>query len=133
MKMHLSFSTDDLQSSVAFYTTLLGSPPVKRHDDYALFITEQPSLELALDVGDDPKVEGSTHYGIVVDTEAAVDGTIRRLQRDGVAVRVERDETCCYATQTKVWATDPNGRPWEVYTVLAESSERDGDRETCCT
>lgn len=32
-----------------------------------------------------------------------------------------RNTTCCYATQDKVWVTDPDGAPWEVYTVLADA------------
>jgi hypothetical protein len=34
--------------------------------------------------------------------------------------------------QTKVWATDPDGRRWEVYTVHEETVERDGSQESCC-
>jgi hypothetical protein len=29
--------------------------------------------------------------------------------------------TCCYAVQDKVWVHDPDGAPWEVYTVLADA------------
>ena len=28
--------------------------------------------------------------------------------------------TCCYAVQDKVWVDDPDGAPWEIYTVLAD-------------
>jgi hypothetical protein len=31
---------------------------------------------------------------------------------------------------TKVWASDPDGRRWEIYIVLADTEERD---EMCCT
>jgi hypothetical protein len=47
-------------------------------------------------------------------------------------VDVEREETCCYAVQTKVWATDPEGRRWETYFVHAESEARDDEDTTCC-
>jgi hypothetical protein len=30
---------------------------------------------------------------------------------------------CCYAVQDKVWVNDPDGAPWEVYTVLADAPE----------
>ena len=49
MKMHLNLATRDLDASVAFYSTLLGATPAKKLADYALFITGQPGLELALD------------------------------------------------------------------------------------
>jgi len=29
----------------------------------------------------------------------------------------EKDTTCCYALQDKVWVHDPAGAPWEIYTV----------------
>jgi hypothetical protein len=34
---------------------------------------------------------------------------------------VEEETTCCYAVQDKVWVSDPDGAPWEVYTVLADA------------
>jgi len=40
---------------------------------------------------------------------------------------VEREETCCYANQTKVWASDPEGRRWETYFVHEDTEERDQD------
>ena len=41
----------------------------------------------------------------------------RRLREAGLAAFDERDTTCCYALQDKVWVHDPAGAPWEVYTV----------------
>ena len=133
MKMHLNLATRDLAKSVAFYRTLLGAEPAKLFDDYALFITDEPGLELALDRRARAEVGGDAHYGVVVDSTGAVDEAIARLQSAGLPVDVEREETCCYATQTKVWAADPDGRRWEVYTVLADTESRDGGGETCCS
>ena len=133
MKMHLNFGTRDLAKSVAFYRTLLAAEPAKSFDDYALFITEDPGLELALDR--DPRAEAghSAHFGVVVESVEAVDAAIDRLRAAGLSVDVERDETCCYATQTKVWAADPEGRRWEVYTVLADTETRNEGGATCCS
>ncbi len=117
MKMHLNLATADLEKSVAFYHTLLGEAPVKRYDDYALFITEEPALELALDLNPNVHTGESVHYGVVVDSTQNVDDAIARLTNANYEVDVEREETCCYAVQTKVWASDPDGRRWEVYTV----------------
>ena len=132
MKTHLNLATADVDKSVFFYRTLLNSEPAKRLRDYALFITDEPGLELALDL--DPKVKPShgAHFGVVVDSAEAVDSAIARLQAAGLETLVEREETCCYAKQTKVWATDPDGRRWEVYTVHAETQERDDAATTCC-
>ena len=49
MRMHLNLATRDLDASVEVYRTLLLSEPAKHYADYALFLTEQPGLELTLD------------------------------------------------------------------------------------
>ena len=131
MKTHLNLATRDLNKSVAFYSTLLGAAPAKLLDDYALFITEDPGLELALDLDPAATPGHGQHFGIVVDSTDAVEAQISRLQNAGHAVDIERDETCCYALQTKVWASDPDGRRWETYVVLEESRERDKE-SSCC-
>jgi catechol 2,3-dioxygenase-like lactoylglutathione lyase family enzyme len=132
MKMHLNLGAHDLERSVAFYQRLLGAVPVKHYDDYALFVTEDPGLELALDANPEPEVGRSNHYGVVVDSFEAVQAALKRLAGAGFATEVENDGTCCYARQTKVWATDPDGRRWETYVVHEDTEERD-DESTCCT
>lgn len=133
MKTHINFAAHDLAKSVAFYRTLLDAAPVKSLDDYALFVTETPGLELALDRGAALRSVESAHFGIAVDSVAAVDAAIARLESAGIETAVERDETCCYAKQTKVWAADPDGRRWEIYAVLEETETRDGGGSTCCS
>ena len=34
---------------------------------------------------------------------------------------VEDEQTCCYATQNKVWALDPQGMRWEFYKIVEDS------------
>jgi catechol 2,3-dioxygenase-like lactoylglutathione lyase family enzyme len=132
MKMHLNLATRDLDRSVAFYSTLLDAQPAKKRADYALFVTEQPGLELALDLDAGAQAGHGQHFGIVVDSVDAVDAQIARLQVAGHEVEIEREETCCYAIQTKVWARDPEGRRWETYFVHEESEARDNEDTTCC-
>ena len=133
MKTHLNFASSDLAKSVAFYRTLLGAEPAKSFDDYALFITEDPGLELALDRHTRVDPAHSAHFGVVVDSTEAVDAAIARLEKAGLPVDIEREETCCYAKQTKVWAADPDGRRWEVYTVLDDTETRNEGDVTCCS
>jgi catechol 2,3-dioxygenase-like lactoylglutathione lyase family enzyme len=132
MKMHLNLATRDIDASVTFYRTLLSAEPAKHYEDYALFLTEQPGLELALDLDPATDVREGAHYGVVVDTPQDVEAAIARLQRAGYVVDIETDETCCYAVQNKVWASDPDGRRWETYFVLAESEQRDNEATTGC-
>jgi catechol 2,3-dioxygenase-like lactoylglutathione lyase family enzyme len=133
MKTHLNLATKDLPKSVAFYSTLLDATPAKVLDDYALFVTEDPGLELALDLREAVAPGHDVHYGIFVASTDEVDRAIDRLAAAGLSTSVERAETCCYANQTKVWATDPEGRRWEIYTVHADIEERSDASMSCCS
>lgn len=128
----LNLATTDLEKSVVFYSTLFEAKPVKNFPDYALFVTEEPSLELALDQRETVQPATDAHYGVFVETTDEVERAIARLSKAGLSSSTEREETCCYANQTKVWATDPEGRRWEVYTVHEDTEERDSGDTTCC-
>jgi predicted enzyme related to lactoylglutathione lyase len=132
MKTHLNLATKSIERSIAFYSILLNTKPRKALADYALFVTDEPGLELALDLAPEIPAAGGVHFGIYVETADDVENAIARLKRAGYVSSVEREETCCYANQTKVWATDPDGRRWEVYTVHEETEERDSATTTCC-
>jgi len=131
MKTHISLHTADLEKSIAFYTTLLDVAPMKHYDDYALFVTEQPGLELALNRAKNVANASDTHYGIATTSNDTVDAAIARLQAAGLPVDIEIEETCCYAKQNKVWASDPDGRRWETYVVLEEVAETEAT--SCCS
>ena len=133
MKTHLNLATTDLDKSVAFYSTLLNATPTKRLADYALFITDEPGLELALDLSDSVMPSRDVHFGVYVETADDVERAIKRLEAAGLAASIEREEVCCYANQTKVWAIDPEGRRWEVYTVHVDTEDRDDAQTTCCS
>lgn len=132
MKMHLNLATRDLDAAVAFYSTLLDAKPEKTLADYALFVTERPGLELALDLDANASAGPGQHFGIVVDSVDGVDAQIARLSAAGYPADVERQETCCYANQTKVWASDPEGRRWETYVVHEDTEARDDESRSCC-
>lgn len=132
MKTHLNLATTNLVESVKFYSTLLDAQPAKLLNDYALFITDQPGLELALDQSEEVSPTRDIHSGIFVESADDVERAVSRLEAAGLVASVEREETCCYANQTKVWAIDPEGRRWEVYTVHEDTQERDNDDTTCC-
>ena len=123
MKTHISLPATDLEKSVAFYTALLDVQPAKYYHDYALFITDEPGLELALNSAKNVAPVRDAHYGIAASSSDAIDAAIARLQRAGLPIDIEVEETCCYAKQNKVWASDPDGRRWETYVVLEELAE----------
>jgi catechol 2,3-dioxygenase-like lactoylglutathione lyase family enzyme len=132
MKTHVSIATRDVERAVKFYSVLLDTQPVKHLEDYALFVTDDPGLELAIDRRANAHPSRADHFGIWVESLAQVERAIQRLQEAGLAVDIERDEVCCYARQTKVWATDPDGRRWETYHVFEETDVRDGASASCC-
>jgi len=103
MKMHLNVATRDLDASVAFYSLLLSAKPVKHYDDYALFLTEEPGLELAIDADPTTEVGESTHYGIVVETPEKVNEAIARWQAANVEIEIE--------SNTEQGMGDGPGRP----------------------
>ncbi len=133
MKTHLNLATSDIERSIAFYSALLGATPAKALPDYALFVTEQPGLELALDLRAKVQTGTDAHYGVYVETAADVGTAIARLEAAGLVSSIEREETCCYANQSKVWAIDPEGRRWEVYTVHADTEEKVDAGTICCS
>lgn len=136
-KTHLSFPTGALSQSVAFYRTLLGTGPTKRYADYALFELANPGLELALSLGGGRHEDDGVHFGLAVDTHEEVTAAIERLRGAGYPADLERDAVCCYAREDKVWATDPDGRRWEVYKVIEELDEPEGccaaQTQVCCS
>ncbi|HEX3368590.1 MAG TPA: ArsI/CadI family heavy metal resistance metalloenzyme [Candidatus Cybelea sp.] len=133
MKTHLNFATTDLAASVEFYSTLLNARPKKLLVDYALFITDRPGLELALDAVDSAPRLSDDHYGVFVETVEEIERAAARLEEAGFASSLQREQTCCYANQTKVWTTDPTGRRWEVYTVHEDTGARNSPDSSCCT
>ena len=130
--MHLNFTTSDLGKSIEFYSTLLNARPSKAFADYALFVTEKPALELALAVAPSVEPPGGEHYGIVVESVDEVDRAAARLEKAGLVEAIEREQTCCYASQSKVWAVDPEKRRWEIYVVHEETEERGSAGASCC-
>jgi catechol 2,3-dioxygenase-like lactoylglutathione lyase family enzyme len=124
MKIHLNLSVANLDASVRFYETLLQAVPLKHYDDYALFVTEDPGLELALDVDSDFVKDKDTHFGVVVTSTDSVKAAADRLQEAGFVAELQLNNTCCYARQSKVWTRDPDGRSWEIYVVHEETSVR---------
>jgi catechol 2,3-dioxygenase-like lactoylglutathione lyase family enzyme len=135
-RLQLALNVDDLDTSVAFYSKLFGTPPAKVRDGYANFAVTEPPLKLVLI--ENPGQGGSlNHLGVEVADVDTVDAEQTRLAEAGLASIDERDTVCCYAKQDKFWVQGaPNGEQWEIYTVLADSPTFWAEEEsgsTCCT
>lgn len=133
-RIQLALNVDDLEESIAFYSTLFNTTPAKTKPGYANFAVAEPPLKLVLI--ENPGQGGSiNHLGVEVADTDQVDAEQTRLHAEGFASVDERGTTCCYAKQDKFWVENaPNGERWEIYTVLENSdtfATSDGDA-TCC-
>jgi len=135
-RVQLALNVDDLDTAIAFYTKLLGTPPAKVRPGYANFAVAAPPLKLVL--LENPGNGGTlNHLGIEVPSSETVHAEIARLTGEGLFTDEEIGTTCCFATQDKVWVSGPGGERWEVYTVLADSptfgeSPATADGDVCC-
>jgi catechol 2,3-dioxygenase-like lactoylglutathione lyase family enzyme len=125
-RVQLALNVSDLDAAVDFYGRLFGAEPAKRRPGYANFAVADPPLKLVLlesaDAGGPVGTAGAlNHLGVEVGSAAEVGEATARLAAAGLATAVEENTTCCYAVQDKVWVHDPDGAPWEVYTVLADA------------
>lgn len=128
VRTHVALDVSDLRASVAFYRAFLDSEPARSEARYARFVVDTPPLLLALNEVDGPVLPpgGPVHYGVQVPSRQAVADATLRLRAAGLATRVEEGVDCCYAVQDKVWVSDPDGRRWEVFTVLEEGISAPG-------
>jgi catechol 2,3-dioxygenase-like lactoylglutathione lyase family enzyme len=124
-RVQLALNVSNIDEAVDFYSKLFATEPAKRRPGYANFAVDSPPLKLVLI--ENPAAEGRlNHLGVEVFSTEEVATTQARLAGDGLATATEDDVTCCYAVQDKVWVDDPDGAPWEIYTVLADSDVPNG-------
>jgi len=128
-RVQLALNVSDLDAAVEFYSKLFAVGPAKRRPGYANFSISEPPLKLVLFEG---RGEPGTlnHLGVEVASTEDVAAAQRRLAGEGLATAVEDQVTCCFAVQDKVWVDAPDGEPWEVYTVLADSEVPPGELRT---
>jgi catechol 2,3-dioxygenase-like lactoylglutathione lyase family enzyme len=125
-RVQLALNVDDIDEAIAFYSKLFATEPAKTKPGYANFAIAEPPLKLILI--ENPGHGGSlNHLGVEVGSTDEVTAATRRLSAEGLATATEDNVTCCYAVQDKVWVDDPNGAPWEIYTVLGHSDAPNGE------
>jgi catechol 2,3-dioxygenase-like lactoylglutathione lyase family enzyme len=137
-RVQLALNVSDLDRAVEFYSKLFATAPAKIRPGYANFAVSDPPLKLVLvekaaarGIG----VDGAlNHLGVEVESRSEVAQTSDRLSLEGLVTEDEKETTCCYAVQDKVWVRDPDGARWEVYTVLADAPVGPGTEGegSCC-
>jgi catechol 2,3-dioxygenase-like lactoylglutathione lyase family enzyme len=117
-RVQLSLNVTDLDAAVAFYTRLFGTQPAKLRPGYANFTIDDPPLKLVLNAPGNGPGGTINHLGVEVGSTEAVTDAGTRMAAEGLDTEPQPGAVCCYALQDKVWAHDPDGLPWEYYTVL---------------
>jgi catechol 2,3-dioxygenase-like lactoylglutathione lyase family enzyme len=119
-RIQLALNVRNIDAAVDFYRRLFGVEPAKRRPGYANFAVQTPPLKLVLI--ENPDAAGTmNHLGVEVGSSSVVNEETARLRGQGLKTRTEDGVTCCHAVQDKVWVDDPDGAPWEIYTVLADA------------
>jgi catechol 2,3-dioxygenase-like lactoylglutathione lyase family enzyme len=139
-RVQLALNVADVDAAVEFYSRLFGVAPAKRRPGYANFAIEEPALKLVLI--ENAAAPGTlNHLGVEVSSPGEVAAAQTRLEGVGLATATEENVSCCYAVQDKVWVSDPDSAPWEIYTVLADANTMgcgpaaeatDGAGDVCC-
>lgn len=132
-RVQLAINVSALEPAIDFYSKLFGARPAKVRPGYANFALQDPPLKLVLIEGEGG---GGTlnHLGVEVGSVQQVQDATARLGQQGLSTRTEQG-ACCYAVQDKVWVRDPDGAPWEVYTVLGDAPEMRNEavcQDDCC-
>jgi catechol 2,3-dioxygenase-like lactoylglutathione lyase family enzyme len=134
-RVQLALNVADLDGAIEFYSKLFATPPAKVRPGYANFAIHEPPLKLVLIEHPSGRGQGIAgalnHLGVEVETPEEVQSTTARLTGEGLDPKVQESTVCCYAVQDKAWVDDPDGTPWEVYTVLADA--RDETEPGCST
>jgi len=120
MRLQLALNVRDIEEAVTYYSKLFNTLPHKVREGYANFAIDNPPLKLVL-IENPNAGERINHLGVEVDQKEDLGGLIKRLEGDGVADKVEEQTTCCFATQDKIWSSEPQGLSWEWYTITDDN------------
>jgi catechol 2,3-dioxygenase-like lactoylglutathione lyase family enzyme len=130
-RMHLHLGVDDMEQSIAFYSTLFAAEPTVRKADYAKWMIEDPRVNFAI-TPTAHTAKGIEHIGIQVESADELAEVHERLNAAGRPVLEEAATTCCYAQSQKNWITDPDGIIWETFLTTGEHTEY-GNKEPVLT
>lgn len=142
-RLHVHAEVDNLDRSVAFYSTLFGTAPTVLRDDYAKWMLDDPRVNFAISSGNHA-AKGIEHLSIQVESADELEEVYSRLEAADRPVLEEGVTTCCYAKSEKSWIADPDGIVWEAFftngdaTVYGDSpalnalSDNAADN-ACCT
>lgn len=131
MRVQLALNVNNLEQAIDYYSKLFGAEPHKVRDGYANFALNTPPLKLVL--FENPDAEQRIHHlGIEVDKPEQLTTTKDRLAKAEILGEIQNNETCCHATQNKLWSQEPEGLRWEWYQITDDAPEVSKQASSCC-
>lgn len=127
-RLHLHIGVENLDRSVAFYTTLFGAEPSVLKPDYAKWMLEDPRVNLA--ISERGRAGGVDHVGIQAETAEELAAIAARLKSAGETTFDQTATTCCYAKSDKSWVVDPSGVRWETFHTFGDATVYGEDEAT---
>jgi catechol 2,3-dioxygenase-like lactoylglutathione lyase family enzyme len=120
-RLHVHVGVENLDASIAFYSSLFGADPIVRKPDYAKWMIEDPRVNFAISSGNHAN-NGIEHLGIQVENNDELAEVYGRLKAADRPVLEEGATTCCYARSEKSWIADPDGIVWETFLTSGEAT-----------
>ncbi|MGP1281897.1 MAG: ArsI/CadI family heavy metal resistance metalloenzyme [Parasphingopyxis sp.] len=120
-RLHVHVGVDNLDASIAFYSTLFGTEPSVTKDDYAKWMLDDPRVNFAISAGNHART-GVEHLGIQAENADELAAIYGQLEKAGRPVLEEGETTCCYARSEKSWVSDPDGVVWETFLTHGEAT-----------
>lgn len=120
-RFHVHVGVENLESSIAFYSSLFGTGPSVAKPDYAKWMLDDPRINFAISQKCGA-AKGVEHLGLQVEDEAELAEVYGRLRDADAPVMEEGATTCCYARSEKSWIADPDGVVWEAFLTMGDST-----------
>ena len=98
-RFHVHVAVHDLEQSIRFYSTLFGTPPAVKKDDYAKWMLDDPRINFA--ISDRSARKGVDHLGLQAENGEELEDIGSRLAQADVAVTAQKNASCCYAKSDK--------------------------------
>lgn len=120
-RLHVHVGVNDLDQSIAFYSSLFAAQPSVLKEDYAKWMLDDPRVNFAISSGNHAR-KGIEHLGIQTESSEELSEVYGRLKAADRPVLEEGATTCCYAKSEKSWIADPDGVVWEAFYTNGEAT-----------
>ena len=117
-RLHIHMSVDDIEQSIAFYSTQFQAEPTKVKEDYAQWLVDDLALNFAISTRGHEK--GLNHLGVQYESDEALLGAQSLFESKGIKGQEDKGAVCCYKESNKYWVEDPTGNIWENYHSMGD-------------